>query len=303
MQHSKLRQDLYRTAVQGVRFALHLPDSPWAIRLVERLFGKFMANVIDVAVTFDQKVGEESMTAACEWISAICGEPAEILGAENIPAKGPVLIVSNHPGYYEGMLTISQMPREDIKIVVGGIPYFNQMPNTRKLIFYTDHTDTNNISALRNAVRHLKSDGIFLIYPTGQADPDPDAMPGSMDRIDDWSESVALMLRSVPETILVPTIVSGIVAPKYLRHPLARIQRERRSRIRTAELFQMYSQFIEVGTPPISRPRLSFGKPVSGSQLIEELGKEDIMSGVRSRARDLLKTHMSWAEDNGPVWG
>jgi 1-acyl-sn-glycerol-3-phosphate acyltransferase len=290
MQHSKLREDLYRTAVQGVRFALHLPDAPWAVRLVEGLFGKFMANVIDVAVTFDQKVGEESLTTACKWISAICGEPAEVLGKEKIPAEGPVLVVSNHPGYFEGMLTISQMPREDIKIIVGGIPYFNQMPNTRQRIFYTDHSDTNNISALRNAVRHLKSGGMFLIYPTGQADPDPDAMPGSMERIDDWSDSVALMLRRVPETILVPTIVSGIVDPQYLRHPLARIQRERRSRIRVAELFQMYRQFIEVGTPPISRPRLSFGEPVSGSQLIDECAKE------------LLKTHMSWVEDNGPVW-
>jgi hypothetical protein len=293
MTTGNLREDLYNVAMQGVRFALHLPDNSLSNKLIERIFGRFFRGVIDVAVTFDEKVADESLHEACGYVSLICGKPAEVHGLENLPSDGPMLIVSNHPGYFEGMLTISYLRRDDFRLVVSGVPYFNQLPNTREYIFYTDHSEAENVMALRKAVAHLQDGGVFMIYPTGQADPDPDAMPGSSERLDDWSGSVALMLRRVPETQLVPVIVSGIVNPRFLRHPLALIQRERRPKIRVAELFQMYRQFGTTDCPPLSTPRLTFGPSVSGAELISQVGKRGIMPEVIRRERVLLGEHMA----------
>ena len=286
-----LRTDLYNVATQGIRFSLSLPETDFTSRLIDRVFGNFLKNVINAAVTFDEKIGEISITHACAWISSICGQPPKVVGAENIPREGPLLLVSNHPGYYEGMLTIGQLPREDVRIVVGGVPYFTKLPNARQYIFYTDHTEAENVKALRKAVAHLKEGGAFMIFPTGQADPDPDAMPGSIKRLKDWSESVALMLRRVPQTRLVPMVVSGIVKPGYLWHPLALIQKARRPRIRVAELLQMYRQFSSPDYPPISKPRLTIGEPVSGEDLIAQVGKRHLMAEVIRRERALLEVH------------
>jgi hypothetical protein len=293
MTAENLRTELYNVAMRGIRFSLSLPDTPFVNRSIDRFFGNFLKGVIDAAVTFDEKIAGESITKACAWISSVCGQRPHVSGAENIPAEGPVLLVSNHPGYFEGMLIIGQLPRSDIRIVVGGVPYFTKLPNARQFIFYTDHTESENVKALRRAVSHLKTGGSFLIFPTGQADPDPDAMPGSRQRLDDWSESVALMLRRVPETRLVPAIVSGIVKPGYLWHPLALIQRSRRPRIRVAELLQMYRQFGTADYPPISRPRLTIGKPISGAELIAQVGKRKMMSEVIRRAGALLDAHIA----------
>lgn len=293
MTSSDLHTELYKVGMQGVRFSLSLPDTTLVNRVIHRIFGSFLTGVIDAAVTFDEMIAERSVNEACAWISSVCGEPPEVVGVENIPAEGPVLLVSNHPGYFEGMLLIGQMPREDIRIVAAGVPYFKKLPHARPHFFYTDHSEGENVAALRKAVSHLKEGGAFMIFPTGQADPDPDAMAGSSQRLEDWSESVALMLRRVPETKLVPAVVSGIVKPGFLRHPLALIQKSRRPRIRVAELLQMYRQFGTRDHPPISRPRLTIGEPVSGEELIAQVGRRKIMADVVRRERALLGDHMS----------
>jgi hypothetical protein len=122
-------------------------------------------------------------------------------------------------------------------------------------------------------------------------------MPGGLERIDDWSESLALMLRRVPETQLVLVMTSGIVHPRYLRHPLALIQKERRARIRVAELFQMYRQFGTPDCPPLSSPRLSFGQPVRGEELIARVGRKGIMPEIIRMAKEAHLAHMACRED------
>jgi len=295
MAAASLREELYQTGIQGVLFILNLPDNRMTRSMVERFFGAFFKNVIDTAVTFDEMIAERSLIEACAWISARCGAAAQVSGAENIPKSGPVLLACNHPGYFESMVIAAQLPREDLRVVVGGVPYFNSLPNTSQIIFYTDHSPAGSVKVLRDAVRHLRAGGIVLIYPTGRADPDPDVLPGASKQLEKWSQSVAVMLRRVPATRLVPAAASGILAPGFLRHPLARIQRRQRYRQRAAELFQMYRQFRDPDCPPLSRPRVSFGEPVSGAELSAGRGKEEIMPEVIGRAREVLKRHMSLA--------
>lgn len=293
MQYLELKQQLYQTAITGILFSLNIPDVKATRWGIERLVGRWLSGVLDMALEFDRQIEDVSLTSACAWISEKCGLPVRVHGTENIPPDGPVLLVSNHPGYFEGMAITAQLPRQDLKVLVGGIPYFSHLPNMKQHIMYTDRSTDRNIVALRKTIQHLRSDGIVLIFPTGHADPDPDYMEGAHRRFEDWSESIALIMRRVPETRLVPVIVSGIIQPKFINHPLARRQPELVPRMRVAGFFQIYSQFRSENRPPLSHPRVTFGEPIDGETLAKQLGKKKQMSLIIKKGQALLAKHMA----------
>lgn len=293
MTDTNLREHLFETGVQGVLFVLNLPDRDWTRRVARRVCHRLFGNIIEAAVVFDRLIGSESLQAASRWLCAQCGQPESVEGLENIPASGPVILASNHPGYYETMVITSLLPRDDLKVVVGGVPYFTELPNTSQFILYTDLTARSRVRVLREAVSHLRKGGCLLIYPTGQADPDPDWLPGARRRIQDWSPSLGVMLRRAPASLLMPVVVSGILNPKFLNHPVARLQPRQRYRQRVAELFQMLQQFNRPGVGPLSTPRIRFGKPAGLDVLLEEHPHGDVMTSVQARARELLDLHMA----------
>ena len=293
MQDETLKEYLYNTSVDGILFSLNLPNVGITRRLIGGLFGNLLSYILDVAVEYDGIIAGQSLPAACAWISSKCGHPIQVHGAEHIPAEGPVLLVANHPGYFEGMAITAQLPRNDLKVLVGGIPYFSKLPNMKNHIMYTNRSTEQNIQALRMAIQHLRAGGIVLIFPTGHADPDPDCMQGAHRRFEDWSDSIALIMRREPETRLVPVIVSGILEPQFVNHPLARRQKEMVPRQRVAGFLQIYSQFKTADRPPMSHPRVTFGKAVDGQTLIQQVGKNAMMSHIINMAQNLLADHMA----------
>lgn len=287
-----LRAHLFNVGIQGALFVLNLPDTSLTRWLVSRLFGRLFGNVVDAAVEFDRRVGAESVQAGSAYVSGLCGAPPQVSGKNNIPLEGPLLLASNHPGYFDSMVVLSQLPRSDVKIIVSGVPYFNELPHVGQHVLYTDHSTQQNVRVLRECVRHLRQGGCVLIFPTGLADPDPDCMNGARQRILEWSDSLAVMMRHAPQTQLLPVSVSGILAPKYLRHPAARMQSKPRLRQRVAEFFQMVHQFRRVGTPPLGRPRLSFGSPLTLPELEAAAGGKEIMPEITAAAQAVLDVHM-----------
>jgi len=293
MQYLDLKQKLYQTAITGILFSLNIPNLKVTRWGMERLVGRWLSSVLDIALEFDRQIEDESLTSACAWISEKCGHPVKVHGAENIPPDGPVLLIANHPGYFEGMAITAQLPRQDLKVLVGGIPYFSNLPNMKNRIMYTDRSTERNIVALRKVIRHLRSDGSVLIFPTGHADPDPDYMEGAHRRFEDWSDSIALIMARVPETRLVPVVVSGILEPQFINHPLARRQSELVPRMRVAGFFQIYSQFRSENRPPLSHPRVTFGVPIDGETLAKQPSKKKKMSLIIKRGQALLAEHMA----------
>ena len=291
-----LRQHLLSVGLQGVLFVLNLPDTPFTRRMVFRLFPRLFTNVLDAAVEFDRLIGEQDVRAGCEYIALRCGTPPEVSGLANLPKEGPLLLASNHPGYFDSMVVVSQLPRSDVRVVVGGVPYFNEMPNAKEYLYYTDHTPQQSVRVLRDCVRHLRKGGCVMIFPTGLADPDPDYMDGAHERITQWSESLAVMMRQAADTSLVPVTVSGILAPKFMRHPIARLQAKPRIHQRVAEFFQMYYQFRRAETPPFARPRVSFGAPLTRPELEAAAGGKEIMPEVIAAAQQALAVHMQRRE-------
>jgi hypothetical protein len=176
-------------------------------------------------------------------------------------------------------------------MVLVAVTYFNFLPHAAPHLIYTDRSPRQNVRAVRAAIKHLQAGGMLLLFPTGHNDPDPDVLPGAPQRYEEWSDSVSLLLRKVPETQLLLSAISGIVSPDYLNHPIARIQPNLRYRQRVAELFQIFHQFTRKADTPLARPRVTFASPVT----LEELGeasKESLNDNIANMARLLLEDHI-----------
>ena len=174
------------------------------------------------------------------------------------------------------------------------VQYFHQLPHAKPHLIYTDRSMGSSIRAVREAIKHLQSGGMLLLFPTGHNDPDPDVQPEADLGFTKWSSSVSLFLRKVPETQLLLSVISGIVAPQYLNHPLARIQPNRRFQQRVAELFQMYAQFLRYPKIPLGKPRVSFAKPIRWEEL-SNAASQSVEEHILFLTQQLLASHMAQA--------
>lgn len=293
MQANPMRKELLDAALAGILFTLNLPDNAATRSIINKIFGKMITTIIDLAIEFDQRIATDGIQSATGWVAQKCGAPTQAFGVENIPLNGPVLMAANHPGYFDSIVLLSQSTRQDVKALVA-VPYFNYIPNASTRVIYTDRSMRSNVKAVREAIRHLHSGGFLLLFPSGHNDPDPDILPGAQQCFEEWSDSVSLLLRKVPETQFVPTVISGIVAPQYIKHPLARIQPNVQYKQRVAELFQIYDQLMRYKDTPLSKPRVSYFPPLRLADLPSGTGRTN--GNIGDLMQQLLTKHLQRAE-------
>lgn len=248
-----------------------------------------MRRFADWAVKFDRTVADFGFGAAAREVLPRLVNRLEVIGEERVPTSGPLLVVSNHPGSADGLAIAASLPRDDLKIVVSALPFIRSLPNSAQHLIYTDPLEPHKrMEVVRASVRHLKDGGALLIFPRGKVEPDPAWLPGAMDSLSRWSASLGLIARSVPESKIVTTIVSGVLSRNSLRNPLTRWPRDPRQRQLLAEIFQVVQQALLPYGISVST-RLSYGKPITaGSRDARELTGE-----IVEYAKQLLHDHLT----------
>ena len=212
-------------------------------------------------------------------------------GQEQIPAEGPLLIVSNHPGAYDSAVLCSCIPRPDLKIIVSDVPFYRAFPNISRQMIFVAGDPPGRMLALRSAVEHLQGGGAILQFGTGKIDPDPELQPGAEAALANWLPSIEVMLRKAPLTNLVLAIASGVVQRRFINHPLARLHRDEMDRRRLAEFLQIIQQLVRPGSVR-ARASVSFSAPISTNELSRESADRHLMLPILSRAKALLAGHM-----------
>jgi hypothetical protein len=92
-------------------------------------------------------------------------------------------------------------------------------------------------------------------------------MPGARESLAAWSDSLGLLVRLAPHSVVVPAVVSGVIYGPALRHPLTYLRRSQRDRERVAATLQAFWQ----STGRITRHmnvRIEFGAPLPAVDLI-----------------------------------
>lgn len=239
---------------------------------------------------FDRRVALEGLTAAMRWLLPRFVVETRVHGLEHLPANGPLVVASNHPGSYDGLVIGSHLGRDDLGIPASDVPILRLVRATSRHLFYTHLGDDSHarISAVRESVRHLRSGGALLVYAAGKVEPDPAVLPGAREALRDWSGSLAWFLRQVPDAVLVVSIVSNVLDPGCLRSPVTYLRKEQRRKQFLAETVQLGQQVL-LGRRFRLTPEVRFGKPLRAIDLGNGRDAEAARLAIIAEAERLLE--------------
>ncbi|MCX6050640.1 MAG: glycerol acyltransferase [Chloroflexi bacterium] len=235
-------------------------------------------------IRYDALVGQAGLQAGGQWALQAFDASLQIRGQAYVPSTGPVLLLANHPGMTDTVALFASITRPDLRVLAASRPFLSALPHTSdKLIYIHEHAN-NNMAAIRATTNHLRSGGAILTFPAGQIEPDPAVLPGAIESLQDWSESITLFTRLVPETQIVPVLVSGVLSARAQRTPLRKLRRAQKDQEWLASTLQIII--------PAYRPttvQVAFGPPLMAGKLLD--GKTaPLITAVTTAMRALIET-------------
>jgi len=266
----------------------------WLRKLMEPFIWTSVNRFAKIAAGFDQYVGQFGFQEGMRHILPYFVRNVSICGEDKIPKEGPLLVLSNHPGTYDSIAIAAAIPRSDLSIVAENFPLLQGLPSTSQHLIFISKDVRERMLAVRSAIRHLRDGGAILLFPGGRVEPDPALLPGAPESISNWSSSIELFIRKVPQVKVMPTIVSGVLSPKFLRFPIIRFWSGIRDPQIVAEVIQVVFQLIFPKMVQLE-PKISFGvaKSVDELNAFYSDGRSTFTSIVEE-AINLLNDHYRW---------
>lgn len=251
-------------------------------KLIGWVLHKPVARLSNLFIEFDRVCAQDGWQAAAVNIRDKLVDEAHVNGEEGIPQTGPLMVVSNHPGVYDILVLSAAIPRDDVKVIASNITFIRCLPNVYEhFILIAPDVDVR-MKAVREAQRHLKSGGTLLFFPRGEVEPDPAFAPDPDRELVNWSESVELFLRLIPQTRVIAAASGGMLSKFWFNHPFVKLWKKPARRQKVAEIFQASSQLFGRKTRGIA-PTVSFSSPLAIE--IENAPKGSLTETVRQAMR------------------
>jgi len=275
-----------------------LPRDGWGHKVFDSLFNLPAHRFAQVACTFDRYVEECGFREAARRILPVFAQAFEAHNVENIPLEGPLLVTSNHPGTCDSLVIAASIPRPDLKIVATGVPFVQGLRAAANNLIYCTIDVHERMMVVRSVIRHLKEGGAVLIFPTGRIDPDPALNPDAAKDLGKWSPSLELMLRRVPQTKVLLSVVSGVLSARWRWNPLVRLIGDDHRQRGVAEFLQVIQQMVFPNSLRVT-PRLTFSDPLTTDELTQD--GTGLLDGMIERARCLMEAHQAQGENLLPA--
>lgn len=289
-------EDFRHAIVSEVCYALGASRRGLTHRILEPLLRVPVGRFARIAAIADQAADRSGLSGAARRILPELSMQLSVRGAEKISAVGPLLVTANHAGGFDSVALLACLPRSDVKVVLSDAPLFRAFAAARRWFIFAPLNASGGARAVRSCIAHLRAGGAVLIFANGDVERDPEISPNAGRSFAGWSRGVEVMLRNVPETRLQAAIISGVLLPRYLRHPLVRLRREETRRQKLGEALQILRHMTSPRAVPI-RPHISFAEPIPATDLDEGHG---LMPGVIAAARRLLAVHLARLEEGWP---
>lgn len=211
------------------------------------------------------------------------GEALEQLGIEyrvteeqirRIPAAGPCILVANHPyGGLDGLILLNLLSRrrQDLKVV--GNYLLERIPQLKPCLVAVDpfnrpQSGALNLSPLRRAVRHLRNEGILVVFPAGEVSSRQKGQAQVCDR--PWNDLVGRLVR-LSRASVVPVYFPGDNG--WLFQLAGRIHERLRTALLPKMLLRRQGQRIT----------LAIGRPLPAGRLLGRGSDRAITDYVRLR--------------------
>ena len=269
--------------------AMALPQTEKVKKLICLIFGKAARHFSQVALEFDRVVEQDGSAAGARWLLPHFVTGHEASGTEIIPLQGPLLIVSNHPASYDGLVITAYIDRPDYKIIIGDIPPYHYLPHLVQHVILSPPVKNTigRTQTVRKAIQHLKDGGALLIFPRGGIEPDPAFMPSPDAEFNQWSRSLEIILKNVPQTQVLVTAVSGVIAEPMMKHPITWFRKSRPDKQRLAFIYQMIRQVLTGKELFGLTPRVTFG------EVLSSINHQNILAEIEQSARRTMAKHLS----------
>lgn len=244
-------------------------DAPILASVLRAVFHAPAEKFARQMLRFDADVAARGLSLAAQDLFHQYAQSLTVHGAQNIPAEGPALFLSNHPGMVDTLALFIAIRRPDLKIIAVERPFLQSLKNTSQQLIFISDDPARRMAAVRQAAAHLKAGGAALTFPAGKIEPDAAVYPGALEALQGWSESAGVFLRFAPGTKIIPTFARGVLWDQAVRHPLTRVKKNRDERERLGAALQLLAHVVFEKRP--LRVSVQFGSPLS----LEETGSCD----------------------------
>src|SRR5512139_3478753 len=129
--------DLRRAISTEILLALGLPRTSPLLAMLRPLVWPPAHRFASLAAEFDRRVALSGLTAALRWGLPHLVDGAQAYGTEHIEATGPLVVASNHPGSYDGLVIASILARDDLRAVATDVPFLRGMLASSPHLIYT----------------------------------------------------------------------------------------------------------------------------------------------------------------------
>jgi hypothetical protein len=280
--------DLIRINIDDFLANFGLEKVRWGHHFLETICKPLARRFALQILAFDGMIGEYGLQEASRRTLQRYVNRLDVVGADNLPSDGPLLILANHPGMSDTLALFSSVTRPDLYTVAAARPFLRALPNAQERLIYVDEKSDQRIGTVRRVISHLRQGGAVLICPAGHIEPDPTAMPGAVESLKDWSESIGLFAQFVPDTQIVIAIVSGVIWSYALHHPLTRLRRLQDDRERMSASIQVLIQTLRPDLRPVN-VRVAFSLPLMASTPVARDGPRALVRSVIEQAQLLIE--------------
>ena len=262
-----------------------------ALRYLITLLGSKTSRWLgDLLSRWDRQVERSSFTETARDALNLFTSGFELSSAEAIPKTGPLLAVANHPGMYDSIGAIVTVGREDVRVVAARREFFRVLPNISRHLLTIEKDASLRLEAMRHIIQALRDGQAVIIFPSGRLEPEPALLPGAAAALEQWSGSVGIFLSKVPETRLLPILISQTLSPKAWNSWLARLPKTQKRRHQAA----MGWQFVKQRTskdPAWRLPlRIDTGKVKTAIELDPSLDPKKLAQAVQDEMKALLNS-------------
>jgi hypothetical protein len=290
--HQINEQALIRINIEDMLVSLGWEKIRLGRPIIKKLFTWPARQFARQVIGYDQGVAQYGLTNGAQRFLSTYIKDLVIHDQHHIVSEGPLLILSNHPGMTDTVALFASLPRPDLRVLAAERPFLRALPGTYPSLFFIPEDGSGRMAVIRQSAQYLRSGGAVLTFPGGHIEPDPANMPGAAERLKDWSSSIGVFVRMVNGLQILPVIVSGVIAPHALNHPLTRLRRLPKDRERLAATLQIIAKIFFPSLWPVM-VNVHFYPPLSGDDFRSIHDPEDITQAIVEKIKPyyLALTH------------